>query len=528
MFPRMAARGDDGPRVVRAGPTPPRARHRPLRLRRRRPDAEGLRFAPGARARGRRGSSAAGEVRPVEAAVPAGCRRHGCGHCVRGQPVANVFGQGPVRPPGSRPFPNLPTGTESMLEVEHIVIYMQENHSYDSYFGMLRGATASRSRRGVPRTATPDPDGTAVPVFHAPETCQTGPRRVAELGRRRTADRRRRMDGFLVRRQHQRHALLGRTPTCRSTGRWPRRSRCATGGSRRRRRRRIPNRLYLQAGTSPGPHRHGRHQGAGDAAPRRRHDLGQAQRATASRGTTTRGTSPTSPCSRRSGCANQDKVKTFTEFLADCRVGRACRVSIVSPGVADVHRGEPDRHPARRGLQLVDHQRGHAQPGVAEARCCCSCTTSTAATTTTCPPPAAVPPDDIAARASHRAPDAPAAWNVYGLRVPAFVISPFAKPRLRVARGARPHVGAAVHRDQVQPRRARPVATPTPTPARLLRLRRPRLPRAARRCPTPGLPATGSTCQPLPRPQTEPDFGEPTPPPTPATGPVGAAPPFTG
>jgi len=42
------------------------------------------------------------------------------------------------------------------------------------------------------------------------------------------------------------------------------------------------------------------------------------------------------------------------------------------------------------------------------------------------PPPAAVPPDDIPPAVAPT-PDAPAAWNQYGLRVPAFVISPYSK-----------------------------------------------------------------------------------------------------
>ena len=41
-------------------------------------------------------------------------------------------------------------------------------------------------------------------------------------------------------------------------------------------------------------------------------------------------------------------------------------------------------------------------------------------------PPAAIPPDDIPPAVAP-APGAPAAWNSYGLRVPAYVISPFAK-----------------------------------------------------------------------------------------------------
>ena len=103
------------------------------------------------------------------------------------------------------------------------------------------------------------------------------------------------------------------------------------------------------------------------------------------------------------------------------------------------------------------------------------------------------------------APGAPAAWNSYGLRVPAFVISPFAQAQLRVARGARPHVGAAVHRDEVQPRRADPPRRQRVEPARLLRLPA----RAAFLEPpalaAPGLPATGSSCTPeIPPPPTQP------------------------
>jgi phospholipase C len=41
--------------------------------------------------------------------------------------------------PGPRPMPSLPTGTDLLPQIEHIVVLMMENHSYDNYFGMLRG-----------------------------------------------------------------------------------------------------------------------------------------------------------------------------------------------------------------------------------------------------------------------------------------------------------------------------------------------------------------------------------------------------
>ena len=57
-------------------------------------------------------------------------------------------------------------------------------------------------------------------------------------------------------------------------------------------------------------------------------------------------------------------------------------------------------------------------------------------------------------RASRSRPTSPAPSTATACACPAFVISPVRQGRLRVARGARPHVGPEVHRDQVQPRRA--------------------------------------------------------------------------
>ncbi len=42
-----------------------------------------------------------------------------------------------LRPPDSRPFPHLPAGHPSMPEIEHIVVLMMENHSFDNLLGMV-------------------------------------------------------------------------------------------------------------------------------------------------------------------------------------------------------------------------------------------------------------------------------------------------------------------------------------------------------------------------------------------------------
>ena len=52
-------------------------------------------------------------------------------------------------PPGHRPDPTKPEGTDLIPNIEHIVVLMMENHSYDNYFGMLdRGDGLPRDKDG--------------------------------------------------------------------------------------------------------------------------------------------------------------------------------------------------------------------------------------------------------------------------------------------------------------------------------------------------------------------------------------------
>src|SRR6201995_3932480 len=58
------------------------------------------------------------------------------------------------RKPGSLPYPDLPSGTDTIPQVEHIVVLMMENHSYDNKLGLLcrRGADGFRvDSHGRPR-----------------------------------------------------------------------------------------------------------------------------------------------------------------------------------------------------------------------------------------------------------------------------------------------------------------------------------------------------------------------------------------
>jgi phospholipase C len=79
------------------------------------------------------------------------------------------------RRPGSLPDPSLPEGTDTLPQIDHIVVVMQENHSFDNYLGMLgRGDGFTLDRRGRPTNTNPDPTGGYVRAFHETDTLQAG------------------------------------------------------------------------------------------------------------------------------------------------------------------------------------------------------------------------------------------------------------------------------------------------------------------------------------------------------------------
>ena len=199
--------------------------------------------------------------------------------------------------PGDRPNHLLPEGVDCLPQVEHIVIYMQENHSYDSYFGMHRRGDGYTRVDGVPQNSVARPRRQPVPgvprARHLPD--RTG--RVAELGVDPQADPWRGDGRLPVQREHQRHALLGRhrpallllvgadLPAVRPM------VRVGPGPD-------LPEPALPAGRHLPGPHRHGHLEDPDDAPSGRRHDLGQAQLVRDLVERLRAGTSPTSPCSR--------------------------------------------------------------------------------------------------------------------------------------------------------------------------------------------------------------------------------------
>jgi phospholipase C len=325
--------------------------------------------------------------------------------------------------PGDRPRPDLPEGADLLPQIEHIVVYMQENHSYDSYFGMFPCGDGFDVKHGIARNSNPDPNGTPVRVFHADSSCQPG----QGVSQSWTSTHRQidggRMDGFLAdgnlnamkywdgRDLPFYWSLATTFPLC---DRWFASAPAQT----------YPNRMYLQAATS---------QDLVSTDTARVAHMPPPANGTIWERLNAHGIPwadyawdlPDIALFPYVYTANRDKIRTFQQFLADCRAGTLPSVSIVSPGVAwyseenpsDIQLGEAysasivnaimqsPAWPKTVLLFMYDEHGGYYDH---------------------VPPPAAVPPDDIPPDVEP-IPGVHAAWDHYGLRVPAFVVSPFAR-----------------------------------------------------------------------------------------------------
>ncbi len=91
-----------------------------------------------------------------------------------------VLGRTTMRMPGSLPNAALTPGTDTIPEIEHVVVLMMENHSYDNVLGMLgrghgqrpRGDGFTLAKDGLPTATNPYSDGRLQRAFRMPTTCQ--------------------------------------------------------------------------------------------------------------------------------------------------------------------------------------------------------------------------------------------------------------------------------------------------------------------------------------------------------------------
>ncbi|HWC36460.1 MAG TPA: alkaline phosphatase family protein [Mycobacteriales bacterium] len=152
------------------------------------------------------GAAAAGGVlggeTPSAAAAPAGLFTPDAPEV---RAALQVLGKRTLRHPGSRPAPHLPAGTDTMPEIEHIVVLMMENHSYDNFLGMLgrgegqrpRGDGFTIGKNGRPTATNPRPDGRTQHAFRMPTTCQLHQRPSNEWVSSHEQFNNGKMDGFV-------------------------------------------------------------------------------------------------------------------------------------------------------------------------------------------------------------------------------------------------------------------------------------------------------------------------------------------
>jgi phospholipase C len=84
-----------------------------------------------------------------------------------------ALGRTTLRHPASLPLPHLAAGTDTLPGIEHVVVLMLENHSFDNFFGMLgRGDGFTLGAGGLPANTNPYPNGQLQHAFRMPTTCQ--------------------------------------------------------------------------------------------------------------------------------------------------------------------------------------------------------------------------------------------------------------------------------------------------------------------------------------------------------------------
>src|SRR5262249_9121138 len=105
---------------------------------------------------------------------------------------------------------------EGIHRIRHVVIIMQENRSFDSYFGTFPGADGIPMRDGVPAVCVPDPRSEAcVTPYHDPlDQNSGGPHTTPDAAADVDGGR---MDGFVAQAVvARRHCADPNNPACRN------------------------------------------------------------------------------------------------------------------------------------------------------------------------------------------------------------------------------------------------------------------------------------------------------------------------
>jgi phospholipase C len=102
------------------------------------------------------------------------------------------------RAAGSLPFPRLAEGTDTLPQIEHIIVVMMENHSYDNILGISGRGDGFTLHNGVPTPSNPDGHGNLVHAFPMPNPCQLKSKPSNSWSAAHASFNGGRMDGFVT------------------------------------------------------------------------------------------------------------------------------------------------------------------------------------------------------------------------------------------------------------------------------------------------------------------------------------------
>ena len=332
----------------------------------------------------------------------------------------------PRRRPDSLPFPKMPEGTDMLPQIEHIIVVMMENHSFDNYLGVLgRGDGFQLDRAGRPKNSCPDADGNLIiRAFRMPSTCQLDREPSQSWNASHISlGRRRRNDGFVLasgpvamgywtEEDLPFYYGLARTfPLC---DRWFASCLAQT----------YPNRKFLMCGTAVG---------------QVSTDITQVGKAPPPNGTifdrlNAHGISWRNYATDLAQVllfppvynANKEKVLTIDRFYADAAAGQLPAVALVDPGFLD-DESEENNADIRVGENFAARVINAVMGGPGWPKTVLIWVYDEhGGYYDHVPPPRAIPPDDIPPEITVP-PDQPGGYDRYGFRVPAVIVSPFAR-----------------------------------------------------------------------------------------------------
>jgi phospholipase C len=326
-----------------------------------------------------------------------------------------------LRQPGSLPNPAVPAGTDLVPEIDHFVVVMMENHSFDNILGMMgRGDCFPKGSNGLPTIALPDGHGNQVRAFHMPSECQTnGVGNNWNLAHHSYGGHTNRgfveastgesLGYFLGEDLPFTWSMAGTFPIA---DRWFSSVPCQTN----------PNRRYLLAGTSLGQ--------IADTLPNDLPPNGTIFDSLNQHGITWKDYFSNLPSagvwlpllSKPSIATNLENIGAF---FTDAAAGRLPQFSFVEPNYSQSSEENP------QDIQYGDQFLGQVVNALMNSP---QWSRSMLIWTYDewggwydhVPPPAAIPPDDVAPELSPNS--VPGIFDRYGFRVPAGVVSPFARP----------------------------------------------------------------------------------------------------